>query len=62
MKTKLIVATTLALTALCSGCVVYPAYGPGYYGGGAVVVAPPPVVVGGYGYRAYGYGRGPYRY
>lgn len=66
MKTKLIAAGFIAATALCSGCVVAPAYdGPGYYGP-AVIVAPPPVVYGGYyggGYYGYrgGY-RGGYRY
>ena len=66
MKTKLVVAGLVALSASLSGCVVAPAYdGPGYYGGTAVVVAPP-VYYGGYccyyGYRGGGYRyHGPYR-
>jgi hypothetical protein len=60
MKTKLLVAGLVSLSASLSGCIVVPAYdGPGYYGSAAVVVAPPPVIYhGGY----YGPYRGGHRY
>jgi|GEM_PF-2303385 len=63
MKTKLLFAGLVALSASLSGCVVAPAYdGPGYYGGPAVVVAPAPVIYHGYYGGYYGGYRGGYRY